>query len=448
MDEAPSLSPLRVDISPRGREGAARGREGAACDALRVVAHPPAPSLWEWVQRWATLISCSGLVAFALAACSGTHAGSADTPAATDRGDAHSLRNTDTARPVQPPIAVMLARRAGPSVESIEPWTFAGSAGVLVQTRHYRVYSTLTDPVLMDRLPGFLEQALEHYRSAFAPPASRERLAAPPASIKLETYVLRTRAQWEDLTRSLAGPSASTLLRVPRGGYAWGGKGVFYGLGVNEEDAGPSPSQATLVLCEQRETFAIAAHEGWHQYTQRTFAQPLPAWLEEGLATCMEGFEWVGGGGEGASSRARFDESRNPPRLEALRELAATKKLLRLEELLDTSPAAIMLDGRDAKALAYYAQAWALCRWLDEDPVMRESLWRLLKDAQTGALNQAVTTAAEKQAAAKAQRSNARQVSSLMLRRGPAVFVAYFGEDIDAHERAYRAYVERLVQSN
>lgn len=347
-------------------------------------------------------------------------------------------RETD-GRPVQPPIAVMLARRAGPSVESIEPWSFAGSAGVLVQTRHYRVYSTLTDPVLMDRLPGFLEQALEHYRTAFAPAGSNERLPAPPSPIKLETYVLRTRSQWEDFTRSLAGPSASTLLRIPppRGGYAWGGKGVFYGLGESGEPDRDS------IHADDHGMFALAAHEGWHQYTQRTFAQPLPAWLEEGLATCMEGSEWVGSAGE--SVGVRFASSRNPPRLETLRKLARSGKLLRLEELLDTSPSSFLLDGRDDEALEYYAQAWAICRWIDSAPAMRASLWQLLKDAQAGTLSQAVTTAAERQAAAQASQPNSRKVSSLLLRRGPAVFVTYFGNDIDTHERDYRAFVERLV---
>lgn len=378
------------------------------------------------------------LLALLLSGCSGSE----HTREVTPRADQTPV--TD-GRPVQPPIAVMLARRAGPSVESIEPWSFGGSAGVLVQTRHYRLFSTLTDPVLMDRLPSFLEQSLEHYRSAFAPPGSQERLAEPSASVKMETYVLRTRAQWEDLTRSLAGPSASTLLRVPRGGYAFGGKGVFYGLDDAESNAlGDNAPHNKL---SPDATFAIAAHEGWHQYTQRTFAQPLPAWLEEGLATCMEGFASSARPAATSGETASSDNSHNAPRLEALRELVRTNKLRRLEEILDTSPSSFLLDGRDAEALAYYAQAWAACRWLQVHPRNQESLWRLLKDAQAGALNQAVTTAAEQQALDKSPRSPDRKVSSLMLRRGPAVFVAYFGDDMAAHERDYRAFVEKLTRT-
>jgi hypothetical protein len=69
------------------------------------------------------------------------------------------------------------------------------------------------------------------------------------------------------------GSDAEVYLKIQRGGFAASGRAILY-------DIGP------------RDTFAIAAHEGWHQYTQKSFRAPLTVSFEEGLATYMEGFRW------------------------------------------------------------------------------------------------------------------------------------------------------------
>ena len=36
------------------------------------------------------------------------------------------------------------------------PWQFGGTAGMVITTPHFRVYTTLTRPSILDRLPLFL----------------------------------------------------------------------------------------------------------------------------------------------------------------------------------------------------------------------------------------------------------------------------------------------------
>src|SRR5262249_15846217 len=141
-----------------------------------------------------------------------------------------------------------------PVVLSVDPWDFDGNRGKLVRTEWYRLYTTDVDRALMDRMPAFLEASLAQYTSALGP------LPLPP--IKLDTFVMAARRPGMLLTTQRMGDRAGMFLRIQRGGFASGGVGYFW-------DIGP------------RDTLAIAAHEGWHQYTQRTFRQPLPVWLEE-----------------------------------------------------------------------------------------------------------------------------------------------------------------------
>ena len=155
------------------------------------------------------------------------------------------------------------------------------------------------DSRVIQRLPAFLEDALGHYRSlggvAPAPGAVSTRTGArdgdaptlgigqkpdateprlPPPQIAMDTFMVASRPQWEDLTIRLMGERAPTYLRIDRGGFAAGGRGVFYTAGAGDD----------------RTTLAIAAHEGWHQYTQRVMQDPLPVWLDEAMAAYCEGF--------------------------------------------------------------------------------------------------------------------------------------------------------------
>jgi hypothetical protein len=248
---------------------------------------------------------------------------------------------------------------------------------------------------------------------------------------------MRTRGQWLELTRRLLGEQAGPFLMIQRGGYAWGGKAVLFDIGTQD-------------------TFAIAAHEGWHQYTQRAFKQPLPAWLEEGLATYMEGHKWLPGG------EPEFRPWANPERFDELRRAAAAGRLMSLEQLLEVAPTGFLSAARAGRgggetspdAAVYYAQVWALTLFLFEHSRPRGGdagavdagpgqLSRLLADAVSGdgRMDRAVS------ALLGPESQGQGRASSLALRRGPAVFLTYCSRDMERSSREYAEFVEQVVRT-
>jgi hypothetical protein len=298
------------------------------------------------------------------------------------------------------------------AVESIEPWSYNSSEGRLVRTPHYRLFTTQSDSVLNARVPLFLESALAAYRTCITSPESyvgTELLPEP--SLKLDTYILRTRADWALLTRQTTGDQADMFLRIRRGGFAFGGKALLFDIG-------------------SRDTLSIAAHEGWHQYTQRAFQRPLPIWLEEGMATYMEGYRYDGRGSP------RFLPWFNTERFDQLRRGAAQNKLMTLPALLESAPQNLMGSGND-DALTYYAQVWALTHFLSEGAggKYRAAFATVLKDAASGAIDGQLTRTFGA--------NDGRRV--LMQRRGPGVFAAYFGELGEAAGE-YNVFLRKLVE--
>ncbi|MBX3385456.1 MAG: hypothetical protein KF768_02690 [Phycisphaeraceae bacterium] len=383
------------------------------------------------------------------------------------------------------------------SVLSVEPWMFEDAPGVLVTLPHHRLRTTRTDEFTLRTLPTLLDYAVERYRR---PLGDHSDLRLPPVdpARPLEVYLLRERAQWRSLTRTLLGPQAGPYLRINRGGYAWGGRAVLMDL---SPPSSPGTDGMTGELDPHRDTLIVAAHEGWHQYTQRSFRQPLPVWLEEGFATVMEGLidqsSWrtrttslrpTSGGddqstpsgssvrfpnrerGSHAASQSNGWPPANADRLHDLRGIVQSGRLQPLADLLSSSPSELLSTATDARpglrsASAeidrYYAQVWAMTLWLmtaergqASGPSKRESLRTLLADAAgVSATRQA--SEGETSTAGGVNRVRLRVVEALGsdrvaaggsgLLQGPAVFLAYFGHDLDAHDADYRAYVLRLI---
>ncbi len=296
-------------------------------------------------------------------------------------------------------------------VESVDPWSFNATEGRLVRTPHYRLFTTQADTVLNARVPHFLETALTVYRTGITGPSA----ALPEPELKLDTYILRTRSDWALLTRQMTGDQADLFLRIPRGGFAFGGKALLFDIGA-------------------RDTIAIVSHEGWHQYTQRAFKRPLPVWIEEGMATYMEGHRFDGRG------TPEFLPWLNTERFDQLRRAQAAGTLMTLPALLDSAPQSLLSGAGSANpngdALVYYAQVWALTHFLAEGAGGRyhAPLATLLRDAATGDI--------DAQLSRTFGSADARRV--LAMRRGPGVFTAYFG-DLGAAADAYDAFIKRLV---
>ncbi|HBS29591.1 MAG TPA: hypothetical protein DEB06_09125 [Phycisphaerales bacterium] len=293
----------------------------------------------------------------------------------------------------------------GPETDAVlgeEPWSFGPSKGVVVRTTHYRLFTTMDDPALRARVPRFMEEALAHYRTALGD--------LPAPTVRLDSYLMANRTQWAAVAQRIMGEQASAVLGITRGGFAARGVGVYFDIGLYD-------------------TLAVAAHEGWHQYTQRVFREPLPVWLEEGIASYMEGHQWVDGA-------ARFAPWANLERFDQLRKAASLGKLVSLGDLLEATPQAL-LSGADDRALTYYAQVWALTHFLHdgEDGRYRTSLRRVVREASSGMLSRTLQSELGHRAAAGA----------MARRNGPGVALAYFSADLSRLESEYRAFVEAIV---
>lgn len=284
-----------------------------------------------------------------------------------------------------------------PQTVTREQWSFGGYRGQIIQTPHYVIHTTINSRWRLDSLPAFFESAIRYYRTAFG--------ELPPPRRKLETYLFADRQQWQAKTAQMLPEQASMFMNLGRGGFTTGGTAVLYDIGRND-------------------TYAIAAHEGWHQYTQNTFQNNLPVWLEEGIATYVEVLRLNRDGS------TRFRPSRNYERWYTLREAARRGDLIPLRELLGGSPQDHLRESKTS-LLVYYAQVWALTRFLveGEDERYRENLQEVLIDAARGEL---------------ARRLAGRGV----IGRGERLVTTYFNGDLSEFERQYNTFVRRLISSN
>lgn len=311
----------------------------------------------------------------------------------------------EPAPPASPAAVRLEALRMEPVVE---PWSFAGKAGECVDTGTHRVHSTLRDPVIRERMEIFLPTALDHYRQAIVP------LPAPDGPI--DVFLFGTRTDWLTYTRERLPQEAAMYEKIGRGGYTVDGDAVLYDIG-------------------RWDTFTIAAHEGWHAYTQRVFRHALPVWLEEGIACFMEG---VRGGVDGAPPT--FIPWRNFERFGELRDVVSRGRFIPLEELVQGTPQDSLETGRTT-LLGYYAQVWALVHFLNEGEGgrYRAGLVRLLGDAVDGRIASTIWESSKAGTRNERRMAIGRQV-------GPAVLREYFSADSTRLSSEYEAFVRAIVQ--
>jgi len=293
-----------------------------------------------------------------------------------------------------------------------ERWSYAGQEGWLLTTPNYRIFTTETGPLVLDRVPAFLELAMAQYSSALAD------LPEPGATRgdRLETYILASRRQWELLTRQLTGDRATTYLKLKAGGFAERGRALLFNIGA-------------------RHTFSVAAHEGWHQYTQRVFEHPLPIWLEEGVAAYMEGYRW----NPDAPARPIFLPWANVERFDRLRELVADDRIMPLDELLASRPQDLLSIYSNDEVLDFYAQVWALTHFLSEGAggAYRAGLEELLRDASRGDFGRRLILA----------RGRREAMSFFSRRIGALPFEVYLDEDLERASERYERFVRKIVRT-
>jgi hypothetical protein len=218
--------------------------------------------------------------------------------------------------------------------------------------------------------------------------------------------VFHNRGDWAEYTRQTTGTNAAVYLQIGRGGYTVSDRFAIYRA---------TPDAA----------YMVAAHEGWHQYVARHWAQRLPPALEEGLACVFESLRVEQG-------IPQWTLTRNVNRLGALRWALETDELWPLDELIGMHAGQVVALPPQRVEL-FYGQCWALARMLLEEGEWAGEtapLPRLVADAAAGRL-EGLTGASVR----GRQRAQARP----LLER-------YTGRSLEQLQAQYDRYVRELVQ--
>ena len=256
-------------------------------------------------------------------------------------------------------------------------------------------------------LPAFIESAYNAYQSQLPRPISTRTM--------FKIYLFAERSQWEDFTKKFAAPDYKPYLKIKKGAYYLNGASVAYNIG-------------------RTRTFAAIAHEGWHQFNSKHFKYRLPSWLDEGVATSFEISRYQNG-------RFRFEPHRNIARLAALKKTILENKTIPLKTLIALNPGEVMI-GSDTNAIAaFYAQSYALVRFLREQNygIRLPRFQHMLADAVNGTWP--VNNAEKMIAANRNIPLTVRWNRSV----GTKLFEKYIGLDFENLQNEYIRFCKKLV---
>ena len=289
------------------------------------------------------------------------------------------------------------------------PWAEAGSNARQLLSRHYAIYTTCTSREMLSNLPGYMEAARDNYLRITG-------LTDRPAEGRMPIYMMATRREWSDLTRSVVGKQWNVYSALEAGGYCYKGVCVFW-------DTGGVGS------------LAIASHEGLHQFLGRRLKDHLPMWAEEGLATLAEGYQVRG-------NAVRFTPQRNASRFTDLRNAILNDWWIPLDKLLAMDAGDAVRPGDSGRAVGYSGQLWALAIMLMTDPVLAPRRARMLADAEDGLFDRALGLAPGTLARSRPEsRAYNRRVSV-------PLFKHYIAADLVGFEQKYKAFAGKLARTD
>ena len=294
-----------------------------------------------------------------------------------------------------------------PALESVQGWENDYGGGLKLSTRHYEIFTTLLEPLMLSEVPGFLESAHRCYSSQLPKPIESER--------KFTVYLFANRGQWEGFTKGFAGAQASMYCKIKAGAYYLNGLCVAYNIG-------------------RERTFSILGHEGWHQFNSRHFTYRLPSWLDEGVATLFEASRYKGG-------LFYFEPDRNLYRLGALKKTLMKNKMIPLRELVALNPGEVLTGNESDLSAAFYGQSSALVRFLREEDYGKRlgNYHRLLMDGLKG--KWPLSEAARRIAADRNIPLTVRWNRAI----GPQLFELYIGGDFEKIEKEYVRFCRKIV---
>lgn len=250
-----------------------------------------------------------------------------------------------------------LGERQGPPRPAhltIEPWEYGPAPATLLKSRHYNIYTTLPDQEFAREIAQVLEGGMSQYQRLTPGVAISTR--------PMNCYIFANRREWAEFTAKHTGPTAKIYLQINRGGYTLRDWFVAYDIG-------------------RLRTYAVAAHEGWHQFASRNFVGRLPPFLEEGIACMFEDVHF-------RNDLPQFNLSVNPQRAHSLRRAIEKRTLIPLRDLC-TMHAGEVVSRSGSTIETFYAQNWAFAKflWEGDGGRYRPAMLRLIRDTATGNLN-------------------------------------------------------------
>jgi hypothetical protein len=294
-----------------------------------------------------------------------------------------------------------------PALEGVEVWEGEYGKGLKLTTAHYEIFTTLLEPLMLRRIPLFMESAYRSYNGELPEPIE--------TTARFTIYLFADRQQWAAFTKSFAGEQADLFCRIKAGAYYLNGACVAYNIG-------------------RKRTFSALGHEGWHQFNSRLFKLRLPSWLDEGMAMLFESPRTE----EGVFY---FEPAENAYRLDALKKTLIKNEITPLKKLIEISPGEVLAMNESEQVLAFYSQSYALVRFLREGSFRKHlsNYRRLLSDGLKGdwPLDEVSKKIAE----------DRNQPRTVLWNRivGQLLFEQYIGNDFDQIEREYLAFCRQII---
>ena len=303
-----------------------------------------------------------------------------------------------------------LRRQNLSSLESVEVWENKYGPGLKLVTAHYEIFTTFLEPLMLCRIPGFIESVYRGYNSQLPEPIE--------TTSKFSIYLFAERRQWADFTKEFAGEQAKLFLQIKAGAYYHNGSCVAYNIG-------------------RKRTLSALGHEGWHQFNSRHFKYRLPSWLDEGVAMLFEVHKTAGG-------VFSFEPAENAYRLDALKKTLRRKNMIPLRELMGINPGQVLATNASEAVMAFYSQSYALARFLRESGYggRADSYRQLLLDGLTG--DWPIDRVSKRIA------TDRNIPKSVLWNRivGMQLFKHYIGSDFEQIEKEYLAFCRQIVEDS
>ncbi len=317
-----------------------------------------------------------------------------------------SVRQSNRIDTVDGMIEYLQGRRL-PPLKSIKEWKNKYGPGLKLTTKHYEVYTTLLEPLMLSQVPGFMESAYRGYQDQLPEIIQTES--------KFTIYLFAQRQQWEEFTRVFTGQQAQIYCKIKSGAYYLNGACVAYNIG-------------------REKTFSVLGHEGWHQFNSRHFKFRLPSWLDEGVAMLFEVSRYEQG-------LFYFEPGKNLYRLGALKQTLAGNRIIPLRRLITLNPGEVLATGQVEPVTAFYAQSYALVRFLREGEYGKRlrNYHQLLLDGLNGRwpLNSTIRRIAADRNIPLTVRWN-RIV-------GPQLFKIYVTDEFEQIQEEYVTFCKKIV---